>query len=210
MKKNVMTAIVSGAMVGCLAIGGTFAYLTANSGTVKNTFSGSAALGVQIQETTKDGTTYDVKYKNALVGATDTSTPWLNGESDEDGFEYINVVPGAEIKKDVDVKVVKNPTASYLFVKVTGESADYDLNIGTEWKEVDAANHIYVLTENGAWKVVDSSAADQEFDVFDQVTVSKNLTDVDANNIVVTGAVVQATGGITEAEATTEAVNLLK
>lgn len=209
MKKNVMTAIVSGAMVGCLAIGGTFAYLTANSGTVKNTFSGSAALGVQIQETTKDGDTYDVKYNDTLVGKNDQATGWLvNGQNG--GFEYINVVPGAEIKKDVDVKVVQNPTASYLFVKVTGESPDYDLNIGAEWKLVDAANHIYVLTENGAWKVVDSSAADQKFDVFDQVTVSKNLTDVDANNIVVTGAVVQATGGITEAEATTEAVNLLK
>lgn len=211
MKKNVMTAIVSGAMVGCLAIGGTFAYLTANSGTVKNTFSGSAALGVKIMETATDDTTYDVEYKDEkLADGTAKSTDWL--ASGEDGFDYINVVPGAVIKKNVDVKVDSNATASYLFVKVTGETADYDLNIGNVWKEVDSAKHIYVLTTDGTtWKVIDADDQEKAIDVFDTVTVNKNLTEVkDVNDIVVTGAVVQATGGITEAEATTEAVNLLK
>ena len=211
MKKNVMTAIVSGAMVGCLAIGGTFAYLTANSGTVKNTFSGSAALGVKIMETATDDTTYDVKYDGAqLADGASKSTEWL--ASGEDGFDYINVVPGAVIKKNVDVKVDSNVTASYLFVKVTGETTDYALNIGSEWKLVDADNNIYVLTTDGTeWKVIDADDQEKAIDVFNTVTVNKDLTEVkDVNDIVVTGAVVQATGGITESEATAEAMNLLK
>lgn len=211
MKKNVMTAIVSGAMVGCLAIGGTFAYLTANSGTVKNTFSGSAALGVKIMETATDDTTYDVEYKGEkLADGASKSTEWL--AEGNDGFDYINVVPGAVIKKDVDVKVDSNATASYLFVKVTGETADYDLNIGSEWKLVDADNNIYVLTTDGtAWKVIDADDQEQAIDVFDTVTVNNALTEVkDVNDIVVTGAVVQATGGITEAEAIEAAQGMLK
>ena len=215
MKKNVMTAIVSGAMVGCLAIGGTFAYLTANSGTVKNTFTGAASLGVEIKETATDKDTYDVTRLGSDTKLADNateSTPWLGAGAADDGFVYSDVVPGAVIAKDVDVQVTENPTPSYLFVKVTGESDQFKTNIDTaKWSEVDATNHIYVrLNDNGGWAVVDSKTSAQQFGVFETVTVASDLTEIPENvQITVTSAIVQATGDITHDDALKAAQDLL-
>ena len=198
MKKNVATAIISGALVGCLAIGGTFAYLTANSGKVVNTFSASQGLGVLISETTEDRDTYDINK---------TETGWM--ASGTDGIEYTNVVPGAEIIKNVDVKVTENPTPSYLFIKITTANDNYTIAaIDNQWKPVAGQTGVYVLSdESGAMKV-DSSENDVVFDVFDQINANADVTDADAlngGNITVKAAVVQATG-ITYDEAVAEAV----
>lgn len=209
MKKNVMTAVVSGAMVGCLAIGGTFAYLTANSGTVKNTFSGVEAIKTAVMETVKDGETYDVQHDGVTVE--NYTTEWLY--EGKDGVKYINVVPGASIAKDVDVKVDQNETPVYLFVKVTGQSAAAVANIDTtEWTLVDAddtvGNGIYV------WKnytAIDSSDAAVVKDVFDTISINSaaTLDSIGSVEIDVTGAIVQANGGNTTTDALAAAQELL-
>ncbi len=208
MKKNVMTAVVSGAMVGCLAIGGTFAYLTANSGTVKNTFSGVEAIKTAVMETVKDGETYDVQHDGETVE--NYTTEWLY--EGNDGVKYINVVPGASIAKDVDVKVDQNETPVYLFVKVTGQSAAAVANIDTtEWTLVAAdavGNGIYV------WKnytAIDSSDAAVVKDVFDTISINSaaTLDSIGEVEIDVSGAIVQANGGNTTTDALAAAQELL-
>ena len=208
MKKNVMTAVVSGAMVGCLAIGGTFAYLTANSGTVKNTFSGVEAIKTAVMETVKDGETYDVQHDGETVE--NYTTEWLY--EGNDGVKYINVVPGASIAKDVDVKVDQNETPVYLFVKVTGQSAAAVATIGDDWTLVDAddivGNGIYV------WKnytAIDSSDAAVVKHVFDTININSaaTLDSIGSVEIDVTGAIVQANGGNTTTDALTAAQGLL-
>lgn len=208
MKKNVLTAVVSGAMVGCLAIGGTFAFLTANSGTVKNTFSGVEAIKTAVREQVADGDTYDVVNGQLTVDSYDSN--WL--EEGVGGIKYINVVPGAEINKNVDVKVAENPTPVYLFVKVSGLADTLDANIGNDWTLVDDlsdGNGIYVYNN---YEVLDSSDADIVKDVFDTVTVAATaeLDEINGFEIDVTGAIVQANGGISTDEALELAQDLLK
>lgn len=209
MKKNVLTAVVSGAMVGCLAIGGTFAFLTANSGKVTNTFSGVEAIKTAVREQVTDGDTYDVASLSGLKLTEDYDSGWL--EEGVGGVNYFNVVPGAVIDKDVDVMVEKNPTPVYLFVKVSGLADTLTANIGSEWTFIDGGNDgngIYVYNN---YEVLDSSADDLEFDVFDTVTVNENaeLDEISDFQINVTGAIVQANGGISTDEAYALAKDLL-
>lgn len=210
MKKNVLTAVVSGAMVGCLAIGGTFAFLSANSGTVTNKFSGVEAIKTAVREQVTDGDTYDVASLTGLQLKDDYDSGWL--EEGVDGVKYTNVVPGAQINKNVDVKVAENPTPVYLFVKVSGLADTLDANIGNEWTLVDDlsdGNGIYVYNN---YEVLDSSDADIVKDVFDTVTVAATaeLDEINGFEIDVTGAIVQANGGISTDEALELAQDLLK
>ncbi len=208
MKKNVLTAVVSGAMVGCLAIGGTFAFLTANSGAVKNTFSGVEAIKTAVREQVVDGDTYDVASKEGLA-LDDYDSGWLY--ENEGGVEYTNVVPGAEINKVVDVKVDQNPTPVYLFIKVNGLTDTLTANIGANWTHVGEGNDgngIYVYNN---YEVLDSSDEDLVFGVFDTVTVNTNavLDEINGFKVDVNAAIVQANGGITTNEAYDLAADLL-
>ncbi len=208
MKKNVLTAVVSGAMVGCLAIGGTFAFLTANSGAVKNTFSGVEAIKTAVREQVVDGDTYDVASKEGLA-LDDYDSGWLY--ENEGGVEYTNVVPGAEINKVVDVKVDQNPTPVYLFIKVNGLTDTLTANIGANWTHVGEGNDgngIYVYNN---YEVLDSSDEELVFGVFDTVTVNTNavLDEINGFKVDVNAAIVQANGGITTAEAYDLAADLL-
>lgn len=211
MKKNVLTAVVSGAMVGCLAIGGTFAFLTANSGKVNNTFTGVEAIKTAVREQVVDGNTYDVFSKTGLdISDKGYDSGWLY--ENEGGVKYGNVVPGAEINKDVDVKVDQNPTPVYLFIKVSGLADTLTANIGKEWTHVgdgNDGNGIYVYNN---YEVIDSSKADVVKNVFDTVSVNENATldEIKSFSIDVTGAIVQANGGIEEDEAFALAQELLK
>ncbi len=208
MKKNVLTAVVSGAMVGCLAIGGTFAFLTANSGAVKNTFSGVEAIKTAVREQVVDGDTYDVASKEGLA-LDDYDSGWLY--ENEGGVEYTNVVPGAEINKVVDVKVDQNPTPVYLFIKVNGLTDTLTANIGANWTHVGEGNDgngIYVYNN---YEVLDSSDEELVFGVFDTVTVNTNavLDEINGFKVDVNAAIVQANGGITTNEAYDLAADLL-
>ncbi len=211
MKKNVLTAVVSGAMVGCLAIGGTFAFLTANSGKVNNTFTGVEAIKTAVREQVVDGNTYDVFSKTGQdISDKGYDSGWLY--DNEGGVKYGNVVPGAEINKDVDVKVDQNPTPVYLFIKVSGLADTLTANIGKEWTHVgdgNDGNGIYVYNN---YEVIDSSKADVVKNVFDTVSVNENATldEIKSFSIDVTGAIVQANGGIEEDEAFALAKDLLK
>ena len=209
MKKNVATAIVSGALVGCLAIGGTFAYLTANSGTVINKFTGAANLDVTISETAQPSSneTYVISEKSDATKQTDGS--YATGEKasgESGGITYENVVPGAEVNKDVDVHVKQNATKSYVFIKIEG--LDIDELDATElqtldgtWVKIDGTttqDGVYALTEEGSLdnlKVVDSSTGDVTLNVFDTINVNAALTEnVTLGNITVTAQTVQANG----------------
>lgn len=206
MKKNVATAIVSGALVGCLAIGGTLAYLTANSGTLTNKFTGASNLNVTISETATDSTNDTYK----VDGAHETGEK-ASGETG--GLTYKDVVPGAQVSKDVDVHVKQNDSGvkSYVFIRITGLDNDKldatalqtaTANGGT-WVKVDGddtkQDGIYALTENGSLdnlKAIDSSEGDVTLNVFDTINVKTDLKEniSELGEIIVTAQTVQANG----------------
>ena len=209
MKKNVATAIISGALVGCLAIGGTFAYLTANSGKVVNTFSGAADLNVTISETAQPSANGTYKISETSQADKQADGSYATGEKAdgaEGGITYTNVVPGAQVNKDVDIHVKQNDTNSYVFVKIEGlDNANLEATtlqtVDGTWVKADGTtgqDGVYALTVSGSLdelKVIDSTAGDVTLNLFNTINVKSDLAQVvELGNITVTAKTIQANG----------------
>lgn len=107
-KKTIMGVL---ALTGVLAVGGTFAYLTAQTDEVTNTFTMSAGLDGDLKEPTWDGVCFEGE----------TCTVPTKGEDAAKDF-----VPGRVIAKDPQVKNESKDSA-YIAIKIsyTGDAASY-------------------------------------------------------------------------------------
>lgn len=101
-----MVMILSLMLVAGLSVGGTIAWLTAETGAVQNTF-------------TVGDITIDLKEHTLNVQGDLTTT-------ETSSWEYKNVIPGDELKKDPFVKVLANSEASIVFIKVI-EKNNFDV-----------------------------------------------------------------------------------
>ena len=108
MKKKVVAAMMSVALVAAVGIGGTLAYLSSTSNDVKNTFT----VGKGFDDT--DG--------QALI-----VDEWLlDGTADDRTQEdqtYENMTPGYVEKKDPTARLKAGSVESYVFLRVTGVNA---------------------------------------------------------------------------------------
>lgn len=108
MKKKVVAAMMSVALVAAVGIGGTLAYLSSTSNDVKNTFT----VGKGFDDT--DG--------QALI-----VDEWLlDGTADDRTQEdqtYENMTPGYVEKKDPTARLKAGSVESYVFLHVTGVNA---------------------------------------------------------------------------------------
>lgn len=120
MKKKVVAAIMSVALVAAVGIGGTLAYLSAQSEVVNNTFT------VGTGYTTYDGHT------GIYIDETDIDNSTPNAERDTENV-YEEMVPGKTYKKDPRVHLVGGSIASYVFVKVDGLSELAEKNIHVQY-----------------------------------------------------------------------------
>ena len=191
MKKKTLTIAIALVLVVALAVGATWAYLTAQSGPVTNTFvagklfNEGGSIKLQEKEVTKntDGT-----YKIAADAA------WQ-----DTGIEYV-VQPGVDLPKQPAVNVTGLSAKAYLFVGVKGETKE-----GFTWS-VDAGiwsplmNGETQVTKDGykIW-VLKTDVANDSYDILtgDKVTVGKNLdpdTLTAANNITFQAYICQAAG----------------
>lgn len=120
MKKLMKTLTVLMCAVALVAgsVAGTFAYLTAKTNTIANTFT---AGNINITLTETEGT-------------------------EKEGKRDFKMIPGLEIAKDPTVTVLANSEACWLFVKVV-ETEDFDTYLtyamATGWEEVDGNPGIY-------------------------------------------------------------------
>lgn len=148
MKKKIAALVAVAMIFGCV-IGGTIAWLTANSDTVTNTFT-TSGIAIELKET--EGT--------------------LNGQDRE-----FKMVPGYTIAKDPTVTVKGGSEDCYLFVKVEkandlDEYITYTVDIGdNKWKALDGVDGVY-------YREVAADSADQTFGVLkdDEVTVKGSVT----------------------------------
>lgn len=150
MKKKILATALVLLLVVCCAVGGTVAWLTSQSGTVRNTFT-VGDISVDIEET----------------GA------------DENGEKEYTLVPGVALSKDPKVIVQPESEACWLFVQVVEKNwptvtesdgstlkVDYDIRSGwiplgtaypgVYYMEIDAAtakagDTYYVLAGNGEY-----------------------------------------------------------
>ena len=163
MKKKILALFLVFALALALGIGGTLAWLTAESGTVTNTFT-IGDINIYLDE--------------AKVGST-------TGERVRASQSFEGFVPGATISKDPTVTVEANSEACWLFVEIT-ESTNLDKFISysvdtTKWTAVgDSAPNVYYIEVNTT-----TAAAGKSYTVLtdNQVTVNSSVTKSDVNDL---------------------------
>ena len=191
--KNMLIGGMSLALVACISIGGTLAYLTATDDAVINTFDFANGMTVTLDE--------------------QEPTPILNEKIDENengGYDYTNVVPGQTLNKAPEFTVTTTVDA-YVFARVT-EGENMAIGAITEgWTKLEGV----VGVDNVWYKAVNASATSEGVGIlqnlgtlFTQVTVGDvDLAGTeDLGNIKIEVAAIQQSGFESAADAYEEAV----
>ena len=155
--KNMLIGGMSLALVACISIGATLAYLTDKTGPVTNTFYGSAGIKMTLDEAPVDPDTGKVTSGDRRTQNT-----------------YNNITPNAEVDKDPTVHMVTVPeTGADLFVRVSGVTSEMQITMETNWNKVANVDGSTALdgTVNGIykWNGTEITTAD-DYLVFDGVT----------------------------------------
>lgn len=163
--KKIVTLCVSLGLIAATGMGATLAYLTSNTELLRNKFTFSEGINMQLDEDQVDSTTHKILEKNAIIAGEDN------------GNTYNNVLPSEVLPKDPTVTIEANSPDCYVFVSVKNPSEDVlTLNIDeTIWKLEGTIENTkyYVYSEKGQPKVVSSSEKEQRLnEVFTTVTVA--------------------------------------
>lgn len=147
-KKNIVTAAVSLALVGVMAIGGTLAYLTDNSGPVTNKFV-MDGLEITLKEDAiiPEGEVYlqkDKADKDAVYSE-------LEVLGTEVGVDYDKLLPGATVNKNPYLEIGPGNARAYVYAYVTGIDA-------TAPASNDAKTPVVWVDQwDDAWEVVEDA-----------------------------------------------------
>lgn len=207
-KTKLLTTLGAVALIGAIGVGSTFAYLTSETGVVKNTFTvgkvqfdTSMGAGLTESEVARDT---DGKYQKDVDGPNN----WKKTEQ-----EYTKLVAGEELLKDPTVHIAADSEDCWVFAKI--ENANEDLSIEynvNEWEDVtDAyktANQIDTKTDYVVYatkNIIPTSKTVTHSTIFNSVKVSKDLASgTEFTPIKISACAVQATG-LTQAQALAEA-----
>ena len=211
--KNMLIGGMSLALVACISIGGTLAFLTDKSNTATNTFTMENGIELQLWETA-DAVT-DGKYKQKVSGTVGEATAAAIGNADEKkyegtnvGIDYSEILPGAEINKEPRLKVTQG-AESWVYMKVTDNTTE-KLNIKefnvTAWTKVgeDAKNNVVIYRYNTP-VALDGWTETPLFDTL-QVPTTVSSTEVaeSLGDIIMEGYAIQANGFVSGAAADVE------
>jgi len=197
-KKKLITLIASIALIAAIGVGATMAYLTATTGTVKNTFTvGSYATNA-----------LDIFEHKADLDKNSGSYVAASTADEVKANDYTNVLPGTTLDKDPTMRLVKDSPSSFLVIKATGlatlpATVTADLNTSA-WKDITAsvgdtstANtyYIYCPAKNGAVNYI-TAAALATADVttaplFTKLTVAADFAAASINDLTFKGCAVQ-------------------
>ena len=144
MKKKTLTIAIALVLVVALAVGATWAYLTATSGPVVNTFTAGGAVNQS-----------DLELFEHVANQKNDGTYALGDETTTEGNGYV-VMPGVNLPKDPTVNVKAASGAYYLFVEVTkgakvdGDTLAYTVD-GSKWINLNIeGREVYAYTADGA------------------------------------------------------------
>ena len=151
-KRKIMMSVMSAALVGVVAIGGTLAYMSDKSNQVTNTFN----LGSGYEEDDDD-------HIGLWLDEVDITNPESRTEI---GNEYKELLPGSVVEKDPTFHLTAGSTDSYVFAQVTGVDdmieAGYFFTVEEPSKLVDPEESVF----NAKWVKVadDGGEPDTGFD----------------------------------------------
>lgn len=192
-KKNVLMMAMSLVLVAVIAVGGTLAYLTSNSGTLTNTFTVGEGYG-----TPEDPGFYLDETKK--VGDTN---PTKKGEGDANRLKapgtntYEPMSIGDTLYKDPTFHLVDGPD-SYVFAKITGVDALKEKGflfdtINADWMPVQVAEG--KVDGYYCYKKTTVAAGTEMAPLFTTVTLNPALTempDMKSLDVDIVGVAIQA------------------
>ena len=201
--KNLLIGGMSLALVACISVGGTLAYLSAQTGTATNTFTMNG-LTLVVSETA-DAATSNGDYKQKLksntegeAGTASVSTPEL-AKDHGNGIAYTDILPGAVMSKKPVITVKGKHAACYVFACVENSNGDLTIrDLDTKnWEQVTTANgktlYQYVNGNEDAAIVPEGNGDVDLPALFTEVKLSENLTEaVKLGDIVIKGYAYQA------------------
>lgn len=159
--KKVLISALAIVLVACCAIGGTLAWLKAESKTVTNTFTyGDINLTLDESILGDDGA--------------------LTSSRTDSGNDDYKMLPGTDLPKDPKVTVKAKSEACWLFVKIE-ESANFrsfmSYDVNSNWAVLDATKYPGVYYYNGT-ALNSYITADKEFEVLtnNKVSVKSGVT----------------------------------
>lgn len=193
MKKKTLTIAIALVLVVALAVGATWAYLTATSGPVVNTFTVGKVLDNNGDFTLNE---HPIKNPNATNGVyqLDTSaTPVTE-------VTYGAVMPGVDLPKDPTVTIKANALKAdaYLFVVVDNQMAsELTYNPDSAWKSLgtsaDGKKTLLTLDANDG-KLIAGNTTDLTWQVLanDTVEVADKITSTNLGTLTFNAYLVQA------------------
>lgn len=194
MKKKTLTIAIALVLVVALAVGATWAYLTATAGPVENTF----AVGNVIDKTKFTLQEHQVKYDDT----TGLYVYVLNDGEKQPATTntYNKLVPGTTAPKDPFITIgEKTQAPAYLFVKVTDTSVGITYSVDTDkWAEVSvnglkAGEKVYVYKVGSDNVLPAGSSGDYAILTKDQISVGSNVSAI-SGGLVFNGYLCQAAG----------------
>lgn len=173
MKKKTLTIAIALVLVVALAVGATWAYLTAQTGPVTNTFTAGKAVASS-----------DLKlYESKAVQGTD-GTYSLDKTAAPVTSNAYTVMPGVNLPKDPTVEVTKAEGPYYLFVEVTKgdqvgnndttKALNYTVD-GKNWTKLSInGKEVYAYTNGGTAAAILSGTVKAAVLKDNTITVSGN------------------------------------
>ena len=174
MKKKIVAAALACVLCVGLGIGGTLAWLTAQTGPVTNTFT-VGDIDLLLDEKDTDG----------------SETGWVEGMAEgRDTQNAYDVIPGVSVEKDPTVHVLSGSEKCWVYVLVDDQmnkaftnSAAYTVD-AANWEQVkQVVNDNSIVTMYKYKTVVDAENGQVNLVVFNGVTISENITKADVDSL---------------------------
>lgn len=185
--KNMLIGGMSLALVACISIGATLAYLSDTTTKVSNTFTFDNAIDIDLKE-------------HPLSAWNEEEGNWNPTEWDQRVITntYEDILPNDVLQKDPTVKVLTVPdTGMNLYVIIDGLDANMVANIDTTntWQKIANVDGTTPVNEsqNGIYKCKGTVSlnAGSEVAVFTTVTIGDVTTHLNDANVVINAYAVQ-------------------
>lgn len=198
MKKKTLTIAIALVLVVALAVGATWAYLTATSGPVVNTFTVGKILDNADNFTLNE---HPLKNANTTDGVYQLDMDAVPVQA----VTYSAVMPGVDLPKDptVTIKAGALKGDAYLFVVVDNQLAsELTFDVNSAWTKIgeDSTKALYTIA---AGKLTAGNTTDLAWHILDNdtVKVADKITSADLGTLTFNAYLVQAGGFETAAAA---------
>ena len=181
--RNIILLVLAFVLVIGASVGGTLAWLTAQTPAVTNTFTSAALLS---------STGSFTLWESEAEEQTDGSYKLLNTKAQE-GNTY-NILPGVDIPKDPTVTIDDLQENAYLYIVVDNKlTSGLTFSYATGWSLLDGYTNVYVYTANGS-NVIKPGDYEVKIIENDTITVPANYSATGDGSLTFTAYLAQATG----------------